>query len=137
MNFDLRLTTLEDYPELSDWWDFWRWGNSKPSIDLLDNLKYGLMVSSGFENICAGFVYFTNASSYGLIEYIVSNPKIKDKKVRNQSQIYLISCLKEFGKKNGMKVVISYLINDNLINKYLETGFVVGDKNTTAMVCKL
>ena len=137
MNFNLRVTSAEDYPELCDWWDYWRWVDSKPSLDLLDHLKFGLMVSSETENICAGFVYFTNATSYGLIEFIVSNPNVKDKEVRKEALIYLIACLKEFGKKNGMKVIITYLVNNNLIDKFLETGFVVGDKNTTGMICKL
>ena len=136
-DFNLRLTKLEDYPELSDWWNFWRWGDGKPSVDLLDDLKYGLMVSNGTENICCGFIYFTNAKSYGLMEYIVSSPKIKDKKIRKEALLFLIECLKGFAKKNGVKTIVSYLVNDNLINKYIDCGFVKGDTNATSMICKL
>jgi len=137
VNLSLRLTNKEDYKELSKWWDFWRWGDGKPSLDLLDDLKFGLIVSVDGKNICAGFIYFTNAKKFGLMEYIVSTNKVKDKKIRKEALLYLITCLKQLAKEQGVTTLISYLINDSLINNYLESGFIIGDKNATAMICKL
>jgi len=85
MEFDLRHTTIEDYQELCEWWDFWRWKDGKPSLDLLDDLKYGLMVSMDGKNICSGFIYFTNAKQFGLLEYIVSSPFEKNREIRKEA----------------------------------------------------
>lgn len=132
----LRLTNKEDYNELCEWWSFWRWKNP-PSLTLLDNLRFGLMVSNGEENICAGFIYFTNAKEFALMEYIVSTPKVKDKGTRKKALLFLISALKELAKQKGVTTLISYLINENLINHYLQSGFVTGDKNAIAMIGKI
>ncbi len=88
-------------------------------------------------NICAGFIYFTNATKFGLMEYIVSNSKVRDKEIRKEALLYLIECLKQLAKQQGVTTLISYLISDSLIEKYLESGFVIGDKNATALICKL
>lgn len=137
MNLQLRFTQKQDYTELCQWWGFWGWEKSKPSLDLLDNLKYGLMVSENGVNICSGFIYVTNAKKFGLLEYIVSNPNVKNRDLRKSALIHLIECLKQLAAKYGIETLISYLLNDSLINKYLECGFVIGDKNATAMICKL
>lgn len=135
-NLKVRLTTTEDYQELYEWWKSWNW-NEPPSLALLDNLRFGLIISNGTENICAGFIYFTNARQFALMEYIVSTKKVRDRQIRKEALIFLIECLKEFAKKNGVTTLISYLINESLINHYLQCGFVTGDKNATSMVCKI
>lgn len=137
MKFQVRLTKKEDYPELCEWWEYWRWGEGKPSLELLDDLKYGLMISNGTENICAGFIYFTNARQFGLMEYIVSTQKVREREIRKEALLYLIACLKQLAKEQGVTTLISYLISDSLIKNYLESGFVIGDKNATSLVCKL
>lgn len=137
MEFDLRHTTIEDYQELCEWWDFWRWKDGKPSLDLLDDLKYGLMVSMDGKNICSGFIYFTNAKQFGLLEYIVSSPFEKNREIRKEALSFLIESLKGIAKRNEVTTLISYLVNDSLINKYMEAGFIIGDQNATAMICKL
>jgi len=133
----LRFTTKKDYPSLSDWWDWWRWKEAKPSIELLDNLKFGMMVSNETQDICAGFIYFTNASAFCLMEYIISNPAIKDRELRRSALIFLICSLQEFAKKNKVKVIFSSVKNPNLIKTYQECGFMVGSNNSTEMVCGL
>lgn len=136
-NLQLRFTKKEDYPELSNWWNWWRWKDSKPSLELLDNLKYGLIVSNETENICAGFMYFTNANAFALLEFVVSSPKIKDKSLRKESQIFLICSLLEFAKKQGVKVIFSSVRNPNLIKTYQECGFILGTENSNEMICRL
>lgn len=132
---ELRLTKREDYEELSDWWKWFR--RPMPSIELLDNLRFGLMVSKDGMNICAGFVYFTNASQFGLIEYIVSSYHVKDRGLRNDALCFLIESLKELAKSKGVKVVLSSLKDPNLIKKYKMCGFIEGDVNATNMVCSI
>jgi len=136
-DLELRYTQKEDYPELSDWWDWWRWKDSKPSLELLDDLKHGLMVSNEIENICAGFLYFTNARAFGLLEFVISNPGIKNKDLRRESQIFLLSSLIALARKQGVKVLFSSIRNPNLIKTYQECGFVLGSKNSNEMICKL
>lgn len=134
---DLRLTTKEDYKELCGWWDQWRWKDSKPSLELLDNLKYGLMVSLDGKNICAGFLYFTNASAFGLLEFIVSSPEIKQKNIRKEAIIFLICSLQEMAKRQGVKCLFSSLRSEALKKHYLDCGFVEGSKNTTEMIWRI
>jgi hypothetical protein len=42
---NIRLTTPEDYIELKEWWRWHRF--PPPPIDLLDNLRFGIMVYDG------------------------------------------------------------------------------------------
>lgn len=136
-NLQLRFTKKQDYLSLSDWWDWWRWKHSKPSIELLDNLKFGMMVSNQTQDICAGFIYFTNANAFCLMEYIISNPAIKDREQRHSAIVFLICSLQEFAKKQGVKVIFSSVKNPNLIKTYQECGFSIGSTSSTEMICKL
>lgn len=133
MQFKLRLTTLEDYPELYDWFKWHRWSNP-PTIELLDNLRFGLMVSYKGENIFAGFIYFTNANAFSLMEFIVSTYKFKDKAIRKEAIEFLILSLIELAEKKGAKVIFTYLKNTHLINHYNNCGFNVSTKNNIEMI---
>ncbi len=129
----VRLTTNEDYKELCDWWSWHRF--PAPSLELLDNLRFGIMVSYQGENICAGFVYFTNARAYGMLEFVVSTYKVRDKEIRTKAIRLLLFSLQELAKKQGVKMLFSSLRNANLIKHYKDCGFVQGSTNTTEMIC--
>ncbi len=131
----VRLTTKEDYTELCDWWRWHRF--TAPSLELLDNLRFGIMISHKGENICAGFVYFTNARAYGMLEFVVSTYKIRDKKIRKKAIQLLLFSLQELAKKQGVKMLFSSLRNQNLIKHYKDCGFIKGSTNTTEMICFL
>ena len=131
----IRLTTPEDYIELKEWWMWHRF--PPPPIELLDNLRFGIMVHNDTENICSGFIFFTNAKQYGLMEYIVSTYKVRDKQLREQALILLIDSLIQIAKSKGVKVLFSSLKNQNLKKHYLKSGFIEGSTNTTEMICKL
>lgn len=133
--FQLKLTTKDDYPELADWWKWHRFPS--PSIELLDNLRFGLMVSLNNKNICAGFVYFTNAKAFGLTEYIVSTYKVKDKALRKDAIEFLITSLIELAKTKGVKVLYSSLKNESLVEHYKNCGFILGSTNTNEMICQI
>jgi len=115
-----RYFTEEDYPMLLEWWKFWRF----PAPGLKNLPKTGVIVN----NTCAGFVYLTN-SNMCWIEFIVSNPEEKDKEVRKNDISECINQLCYIAKEMGYEVAYTSLKNENLQNKYLEEGFVLGSKN--------
>lgn len=131
----IRLTRPTDYPQLCHWWQFWRF--PAPTMDLLDDLRFGIMVHNGTENICCGFIYFTNAKAYAMMEYIVSSHEVRDKTLRREALEYLIISLKELARSKGVKALYSSLKNDSLIKHYHNCGFITGSTNTTEMICKL
>lgn len=131
----IRLTQPQDYPLLQQWWKWHRF--SAPPIDMLDNLRFGIMVYDGETQICAGFLFFTNAKAYGLLEYIVSNPEVKEKNTRKQALILLINTLIEMAQSKGVKTLYSSLKNQNLIQHYTQCGFLTGSTNTTEMIINL
>lgn len=135
MNFNVRLTTINDYPELVSWWKWHRW-NNPPSIELLDSLKFGIMISKGSENICAGFLYFTNAQAFGLMEYVISNHKVKDRTIRKEALKLLIASLVNIAFEKQMKTVITFVKHPNLINTLSECGFVKSAEGYNSMVIK-
>lgn len=130
---NIRLTTHQDYSELSDWWKWHRWSNP-PTIELLDNLKYGIMVSNEQQNICAGFLYFTNARAFALLEFIVSTYKVKDKTKRKDALELLIASLLDIAKKRGVKTIFTSVRHPSLIQRYKDCGFVITSKNSNEMV---
>jgi hypothetical protein len=129
----IRWISNDDYATLVEWWKFWRF--FPPTQDILPNNGLsGLVVTDENDNmICAGFLYATN-SPIAWIEFIVSNPEVKDKKVRKESLTFLIEELTNLAKENNFKVIYSSLKNENLMNKYLECGFKKAGINTTEMI---
>lgn len=128
-----RWITTEDYDTLVEWWKFWRF--CPPTREVLpDNGLSGIVVTDNDDTpICAGFIYYTN-SPIAWIEFIVSNPRIKDKKTRHDSLVFLINELSGTALLNNRKVIYSSLKNENLMNKYVECGFQKGGSNTTEMI---
>ncbi|CAL2094723.1 hypothetical protein [Tenacibaculum sp. 190524A02b] len=135
MELKIRLTKETDYNELTDWWKWHRF--PAPSIELIDNLRLGLIVSDGNENICAGFIFITNANAFGILEYVVSTYKIKNREKRKKAISFLILSLKEMAKKQGIKTIFTSVKNNNLKNHYLNTGFCIGSEGTTEMYCNI
>lgn len=133
MELQTRLTTIEDYPELVAWWKYHKW-KEPPSIDLLDNLRFGVMVSVDGVNICAGFIYFTNAKAFGLMEYIVSSYIVRDKAIRKRAIRHLIATLLKVAESKEVKVVLSFLKSEHLINHYKFCKFEEGGKSYTSMI---
>lgn len=136
MNFISKPLTSEDYKILTEYWKFWRFTPPPQSI-LPDNGLGGIMIldESG-QNLCAGFLYETN-SKIAWIEYIVSNPNEKDKKTRNESLKYLILELTSIAEEKGYIATFSSIKNENLINKYIECGYVPSLGKCTELTFKI
>ena len=78
----------KDYDILTGWWKWWRW--SIPEKDFLPgNATSGLMIEKNNIPIVAGFIYTSN-SSLCYLDWIISNPKYREKD-RKQAIELLIS----------------------------------------------
>lgn len=132
MEFNVRKLTVEDYDNyLVKWWKAWGW-EPIPRDFLPEDGTSGLMVTKGDENICAGFLYLTNAKVC-LTEFVVSNNEYREKD-RSEAIELLIDCILELANDNGYKYAHVILKNNSLVNKYLDAGYTVSDKKVTEMI---
>lgn len=131
MNYKVRNINLNslDYETLVEWWTWFRF--SPPPKDFLPNS--GVMLSVDGVNVVAGFIYKTN-SKISWIEFIVSNPNVKDKELRKKAIQQLINILVEYAKKMESKYIYTSLKNQSLINHFEVNGFVKGSVNCTEMI---
>ena len=116
----------EDYETICKWWKWWRWEPINRE-SLPNNGVGGFMIHDKNTDICAGFVYTTN-SNICIVEWIVSNYEIKDKKIRKKAIEMLICTLTDFGKNLGFKVAFTYLLNKNLEETFENCDFVHSSK---------
>ncbi len=123
-----RLTNKEDYKKLVDWWKFWRF--PAPKMKMLPNeMEDGVMVYDDNTDLCAGFFYRT-FSSFCWVEWIVVNPEIKDKNVREEAIKYTIHSIINLAEKMGFEAVFTSVKHQSLINKLAECGFQKADVAT-------
>lgn len=133
--YNVKWLEHNDYNILCEWWKDWRW--TPPPRELLpDNAKCGIIVSKDDVDICAGFIYLTN-SKFAIIEYIVSNFKVKDKEIRKEALTFLINALDNIAKREGYIATFTSLKNPSLKNIYLECGYQVGSENTVELIKKI
>tara|TARA_R110000822_G_scaffold279201_1_gene400983 strand:- start:880 stop:1308 length:429 start_codon:yes stop_codon:yes gene_type:complete len=125
-----------DYITLVEWWNWWKF--TPPPRDFLpENGTCGIMIEdSEGTQYCAGFLYLTNSKAAWL-EFIVSNPEIKDKSLRKQMLDSLITQLCYFAKDNGVEWIFTSVKNKSLIDRYSDCGFTIGSKETTEMIKQL
>jgi hypothetical protein len=128
----IRRLTENDYETLCQYWKFWRF--PAPSREMLpQDIGDSIAVILEKEIVCAGFLYATTSKIYWL-EFIVSSPNVKDRKVRKNALGLLIDAISQLAKQSGAKTIYSSLKNDNLINHYLDCGYVKGSVNCTEMI---
>jgi hypothetical protein len=125
-NLTVRNLKEEDYKILSDWWTFW-WKTTVPRHMLPDDLSEGVLVLNNDIPICSGFIYRTSSSNLFWLEFVISNHKIKDKKIRDESLDYLLKILLELCKRAGAKTIFTSVKHPSLIDKYVKNGFIKGD----------
>lgn len=124
--FDWRYLKEDDYDTLVTWWKWFRF--PAPVKEMLPgNGTGGVVVFKDGVLICAGFLYQTN-SAFCFLEYIISNPKYRDKD-RKEAIEYLIKILSDLGAKLGHKLMFSFVNNENLINRFESAGFIKGSKS--------
>lgn len=135
MEFTINLIEENDYEKFCKWWKFWRWKPIKKEL-LPNNGLGGLKITdeNGID-ICVGFLYETN-SGIAWIEFIVSNPEIKDAKIRSEGRKNLIMYLTLHAENRGFKVVFSSLENENLISEFKENGYFESKNKTKELTIK-
>lgn len=129
---EFRYIEQSDYEMLVDWWKFWKF--PAPPIEMLPDS--GVIVNKNGVDICAGFIYFTNSKTCW-IEFIVSNPNVRQKEDRRESITNVIDVLCSIGKNNGYTIAYTSLKNESLQNKYLQCGFIEGSKNCNEYIKRL
>lgn len=129
---EFRYIEQSDYNTLVDWWKFWKF--PAPPIEMLPDS--GVIVNKDGVDICAGFIYFTNSKTCW-IEFIVSNPNVRQKEDRREAITKVIDVLCSIGKNNGYTIAYTSLKNESLQNKYLECGFIEGSKNCNEYIKRL
>jgi len=129
---EFRYIEQSDYEMLVDWWKFWKF--PAPPIEMLPDS--GVIVNKDGVDICAGFIYFTNSKTCW-IEFIVSNPNVRQKEDRREAITNVIDVLCSIGKNNGYTIAYTSLKNESLQNKYLQCGFIEGSKNCNEYIKRL
>lgn len=129
---EARYLKIKDYAKLKGWWEKWKW-TPIPKQSLPDNGKGGIMVYDENNDICAGFLYLTN-SDMGWIEFIISNPDIKEKSIRKNALLYLIESLSKLAKDSGVRVIFTSVENKGLEQRYIDAGFIQTDKGVNNLV---
>jgi hypothetical protein len=126
----------KDYEVLCEYWTWWKF--SIPPRNCLPNNGLGgiKIIDENGTIICAGFLYETN-SGIAWLEFIVSNPAVKDKKLRHYAQIELISMLTIEAEEKGFSAVFASITNENLIKKYIEVGYTKNPINSTELTIAL
>jgi len=129
---ECRYFADSDYDNIVKWWKFWRF--PAPSLSMLSDV--GIIVSEGDVDIACGWLYVTN-SSMCLVEFIVSNPEVRDKDLRHLAITGLINELTLSAIELGYEYAYTSLTNKNLQNKYKDCGFLEGSINCTEYIKKL
>ena len=127
MNNELTFRPLkeEDYQTICAWWKWWRWPEI-PREMLPDNGKSGFMIQKGETPIVSCFLFITNSKGAKL-EWIVSNPKYKEKD-RKQAIEMLINEVETICKNMGYKYIFSIGRNKHLIETHKKLGWLVDKK---------
>lgn len=121
---ELKFLPLDenDYDVLCEYWKQWNFP-APPKKCLPNNAQGGIkIINDEGVIICAGFLYESN-SAVAWIEFIISNPNIKDRELRHRSLVELISFLTVEAEEKGFSAVVSSLNNQSLIEKFVEVGY--------------
>ena len=122
MELNIRRLRESDWESLIQWWKWWKW-NPLPKEYMPDNGLGGLMVEKNNIPIVAGFIYFTNSKG-ALLEWIVSNPKYKEKDRKKAIEL-LIMGAEEVCKAQGFKYMFTIGRNKHLIEVHKKLNWSV------------
>ena len=120
-----------DYATLCMWWS--KYGSRSPRPQHYS--KTGFMVEVEGQQICAGFLYRTDATIC-LFEFMVCNPDAsKDK--RKIALEYLIETIKEKAKELGYDLIYISIASKPFIKKLENAGFITLERNQVHMLCEV
>ena len=124
----------EDYEIICGWWKWWKWPIIPKKI-LPDNGKSGFIVEKNNIPIVCGFLYTTN-SAVILLEWIVSNPKYKEKD-RKEAIELLINSAEASCKNMGITYMFSIGRSKNLMKTHEKLGWQVDKKPSYEIIKNL
>jgi len=114
----------KDYDMLVEWWNSWRF--TPPANNCLP--PTGIIVSSDGIDVVSGFLYVSN-SSLCWIEFIVSNPNMKDRELRLDCIDKCINTLCDIAKEMGYGMAYASLNKESLQERYVLCGFLEGSRD--------
>lgn len=117
----------EHYEILKSWWDGHADWSPLPKECLP---KTGTIVFDGDVPICAGFLYRSD-SAFVMFEQIISDPN-SNPLIRSRALDVLIKDIMSKTKKG--EVVLTWVKNKRLIERYKAHGFAVGDTGMYGLV---
>ena len=127
MKLNVRRLRDEDHVTISKWWKLWGW----PVIPKENLPSTGLMVEKNNISIVSCYIYITNSKG-ALLEWIVSNPKYKEKD-RAQAIELLIIAAENMLKDQGITYIFSIGRNKHLMDTHKKLGWLVDDKPSYEM----
>ena len=133
MELNIRRLRESDWETLVQWWNEWPEWVNPPKDFLPDNGVGGLMVEKNNLPIVAGFIYFTNSKG-ALLEWIVSNPKYKERDRKDAIELLIIGA-EEVCKAQGFKYMFTIGRNKHLIETHKKLNWVV-DKDPSYEITK-
>ena len=134
MEFNIRKLNSTDYDEiLVKWWNDWGWETPPPKDFLPEDGQGGIILFDGDTPVCAGFMYITN-SKISWVDWIVSNKEYRKKPNRKKAIGLLIEELTLMCKDSGSKFVYSLMKSNNLVNHFLNNGYIKGSSYTEEII---
>jgi len=114
-----------DYPELKSWWEKRNFPAANPQF----MPPTGVIVRKGELNICAGFLFKSDANA-AIIGNLVSNPDVP-KSLRSEALDMLIHVLSEIARAQGFGMVCCSTNLDRLMGRFEKHGFNKTDESVS------
>jgi hypothetical protein len=118
----------DHYALVTAWWKAAGW----PVLPLTHLSDIGQMVYVNGKPAVAGWI-FQSDSAWCFFEFIIANPEIRNEE-RKEAFDHLFSWAKFAAEAMGFKNILSMVSNESLIERLVENGFAVTDKNMTNLV---
>jgi len=131
MELSARRFNEKDHSILAQWWTDWNF----PVVPLHLLPAFGVIVSSGKNDVCAGFCYRTD-SSYALTEYVVCSKNFRDKKIKEVAFEKLFDDLGAYAKAFGHGVLLTYVNSKekSFLKRLQNNKYVVGDNDMIGLI---
>jgi len=112
------------YPILCKWWVDWKW----PPVHWHYLSTTGVMIKSGDEYLCAGWMYQTD-SLMCVSDFFISTREKIDRQLRKDALKLVIKSIEGISKNKGFKTVYTSVKNRSLIKTLIELDY--GKDSTT------
>ena len=132
-NFETFIFTDDNIEEANEWLVEYGWPVGIDQSWVPEDTGY-LAVLDGV-NMASLFLYITNSKT-AILGYPIANPFVS-RDLSRAGVGYLIEKTISIAKEDGCERIITYMGNKSMTERYLDHGFVVGDKGVTNLVRSL